>query len=324
MIIFVMFLISLTKFFFCFFFQFRFVCEQKPPHLRTPIMVELNSDEDSDVMIVETEIKEESSSTDHGNEPSTSSNARHLFKPSTSKRRRNTDDSSENVNVPAKIVEENANNDVPGATTRRKRRQQTNDENRDDGDGPSRIKMIIRSDPQTPYSSTVTTGALLADCNSPNATMSQARVSFDGSGPSTSASVIRQPHAERMFSSNNKKKSYTIYDASSESSDLDSTDSSSSDSSHEDCKPLKQKRLTKRPSHKTTLNIVKMHNKHKMLAKNLKMKIKMKRMMKRLQEPIDIGDIRGDISTSCSSSSSSSSESSEDDDEDEEKESSSD
>lgn len=287
-----------------------FVCEQKPPHLRTPIMVELNSDEDSDVMIVETEIKEEHSSTEQPN-PSTSSNARNLLKPSTSKRSRNTNDSAENVKFLDKPEE--STNDVPCATTRRKRRQQMNDENnRGEGDGPSKIKpMIIRTDPQTPYSSTITTGALLTDCNI--ATLSQANATFDGSGPSTS--VIRQPYSTQSIPF--KKKKYTIYDASSESSDLDSTDSSSSDSSHEDCKPPKQKRLTKKQSRKT----LKMHNKHKIFTKTLQMKIKMKQMMKRLQEPIDVGTNRGEIS-SCTSSSSSSSDTSSVDDE--EKESSSD
>lgn len=273
-------------------------------------MVELNSDEDSDVIIVETEIKQENSSTENPH-PSTSSHSRSLLKASTSKRCRNTanDDSTETVKSADKPEESPI--DVPSAQTRRKRRQQMNDEsNRGDGDGPSRIKMIIRSDPQSPYSSTITTGALLN--NSANATTSQANVSFDGSGPSTS--VIRQPYCTRNIPL--KKKKYTIYDASSESSD--SSDSSSSDSSHEDCKPLKPKRLTKKQSRKTLM----MHNNHKIFTKKLQMKINMKQMMKRLKEPTEVGSNRGNISSSGTSTSSSSDDTSSMDEE--EKESSSD
>lgn len=281
-----------------FLFCFRFVCEQKPPHLRTPVMVELNSEEDSDVIIVETEteIKEEEVNSAEQLD-ATSSNSRQLLKPTTSRRQRNSSVSSENVRP-----EENSN-DVPCATTtRRKRRQNMNVENRDDGDGPSRIKMVIRTDPQAPYASTVTTGALLADCHT--ATTSHGRSSFDGSGPSTSTSVIRQPF--NPF----KKKKYTVYDASSESSD--STDSSSSDSSHEALP--KQKRLKKRPSQKT----LKMHSNKKMFTKKLKLQLKLKEMMKCLQGS---NENRGNISSSCSSTSSSSSDSSSMDEE--EKESSS-
>ncbi|KAG4073475.1 hypothetical protein HA402_000699 [Bradysia odoriphaga] len=298
-----------------------FVCEQKPPHLRTPIMVELNSEEDSDVIIVETEIKEESSGTEEQPDPSTSANARHLPKPSTSRRRRNTNDSSDSLTLLQSVATDETPNDVPCVPTRRKRRQQLNDETCRGDDGPPRIKMIIRSDPQTPYSSTVTTGALLADSKSAIATVSQANIGYDGSGPSTSTStVIRQPYSQTRnvpF----KKKKYTIYDASSESSDLDSTDSSSSDSSHEELKLPKQKRLIKRASQKS----LKMQNKHKKFTKNLKlkMKLKMKQMMKHLQEPHDVGSNSNYISSSCSSSSSSSSDASSSMDDDD-KESSSD
>lgn len=283
-------------------------------------MVELNSDEDSDVIIVETEIKVENSSTEQP-VPSTSSNPKHLFKPSTSKRSRNTGDNTEIVKLPDKTDGTTANDVPPSAATRRKRRIQMDDESSrgDMGDGPSRIKMIIRSDPQTPYSSTITTGALLGDCSSAvNATMPQVNATFDGSGPSTS--VIRQPFSVRNISF--KKKKYTIYDASSESSDLDSTDSSSSDSSQEDCKPLKQKRLTKKQSRKT----LQVHNKHKNFAKNLQLKIKMNKMLKRLREPnIAATSSRGggNVTSSCTSSSSSSSDDTTSIDE-EEKESSSD
>lgn len=281
-----------------------FVCEQKPPHLRTPVMVELNSEEDSDVIIVETEIKEENSSSEQAI-PSTSANARNIARPSTSRRLRNTNENVEPVKLCNK-AEENTS-DVPctaSVTTRRKRRTQMEENNHGDGEGPSRIKMIIRSGPS--YSSTITTGALLTDSNSANpTTMSQ--VSFDGSGPSTS--VIRQPYSSRNIPF---KKKYTIYDASSESSDLDTTESSSSDSSHDEYKGPKQKRLTKKQSRKT----MKMHKKHKILTKNLHMKMKMKQIMKRLQEPSEVGSKRvNDISSSSSSCSSSSIETSSMDDE---------
>lgn len=262
-------------------------------------MVELNSEEDSDVIIVETEIKEEHSSSEQPPIPTTSLNTKHLYKPSTSKRRRNTVDNTETVKL-TENTEENTN-DVPSTLTRRKRRHQANDDNgHGDGEGPSRIKMIIRSDPQSVlYSSTITTGALLGD--GANATMSQTNASFvDDSGPSTS--VIRQPFNARNIPF--RKKKYTIYDASSESSDLDSTDSSiSSDSSHEECKPLKQKRLTKKQSRKT----LKMQNKQKILAKSLQMKIKMNQMMKRLKEGKGVVG-RCNISSSSNSTSSSSSD----------------
>lgn len=292
-----------------------FVCEQKPPHLRTPIMVELNSEEDSDVIIVETEIKEESSDTEEQPDASTSSNLRNP-KPSTSRQRRSTnDDSSDDVTLFQSVATEENPNDVPSVPTRRKRRQQVNDATCAGDDGPPRIKMIIRSDPQTPFSSTVTTGALLPDSKSAMATVSQACISYDGSGPSTST-VIRQPYTTQRTIPFRKKK-YTVYDASSESSDLDSTDSSSSDSSHEELKLQQQhKRLTKRPSQKS----LKMQNKHKKFAKNLKMKMKLK--VKRMMKLRDVGS--NYISSSCSSSSSSSSSEESSTMDDDDKESSSD
>lgn len=264
-----------------------FVCEQKPPHLRTPVMVELNSEEDSDVIIIETEIKEENNSSEHAI-PSTSANARNIAKPSTSRRRRNTNENPETVKLSNRPEE----NDVKcTVTTRRKRRAQLEDSNHGEGEGPSR--MIVRSDPS--YSSTITTGALLTDSNSANATtMSQANVNFDGSGPSTS--VIRQPYSSRSIPF---KKKYTTYDASSESSDLDSTESSSSDSSQVEYKGPKQKRLTKKQT-------LKMQKKHNIFTKNLQMKMKMRQMMKRLQEePSEDGTniVNSSSSSSCSSSS---------------------
>lgn len=275
-----------------------FVCEQKPPHLRTPVMVELNSDEDSDVMIIETEVKEENARPE---QPiaSTSSGSRVLLKPSASRRRTSTEDSDEAVNVTDRYEE--IRKEIPSAPTRRKRKLQANDEdNRGAGEGPSRIKMIIRTQPNTSYSSTITTGELIDD-SSEDATMSQENASFDG----PAASVIRQPRNIPF-----KREKYTLYDASSESSGFDSTDSSSGEYTLEELKPLKQKRLTKKPCRKS----VKLPNKNKLFNKTMHMKNKMKQMRRHL----NCG--AGESSSTTTSSSSSSDDTSDD----EEKESSSD
>ncbi|KAJ6642914.1 E3 ubiquitin-protein ligase Topors [Pseudolycoriella hygida] len=241
-----------------------FVCEQKPPHLRTPVMVELNSEEDSDVIIVETEIKVENCNTD---QPTTSTGLRsRSLAPTTSHCHRDSTDSGETIKMSNKREVENP---------RRKRKRSINDEHsRGDGDGPSRIKMLIRSDSYAANTSTITTGAFLGDSKIPNTSMPQGNTSLDGSGPSTS--VIRQPYKKAA-----RKKKYSVYDASSESSCLNSTESTSSDSSQEDCKPIKQKRLTKKPSRKT----VKVHKKHEFFTKKLQFKLKMRKMIRRLKEP---------------------------------------